>query len=134
MIGGALRQHVTVGGLLDGLEPGVRERALAWERHIREVETGCAELDGGGRVRAEYDPKVRSMAEWEAAKAGELTVRGESVSVATVRRMRARYREQGVWGLVGGRAKRGRSAVGRADERVVAAIVRCLRSGGRSRR
>ncbi|MFI1106267.1 hypothetical protein [Streptomyces melanogenes] len=60
VIGGALRQHVPARGLLEGLESSVRERALAWERHIREVETGCAELDGSGRVRAEYDPMVRT--------------------------------------------------------------------------
>ncbi|MGW3461363.1 transposase [Streptomyces olivaceoviridis] len=124
VIGGAPRQRLPARGPLEGLEPAVRERALAWERHIREVETGCAELDGRGR--AEYDPTVRSMAEREAAKAAELAAQGEAVSVATVRRMRARYREQGVWGLVDGRAKRGRSAFGRADERVVAAIAAVL--------
>lgn len=126
VIGGALRQYVPARGPLDRLEPGVREQALAWERHIREVETGCAEVDGSGRVRAEYDPKARSLAEREAAKAAELTAQGEAVSITTVRRMRARYREQGVWGLVDGRAKRERSAFGRADERVVAAIAAVL--------
>lgn len=66
------------------------------------------------------------LAEREAAKAAELAAAGERVSVATVRRMRARYREQGVWGLVDGRLIRERSGFGRADERVVAAIVGAL--------
>jgi hypothetical protein len=124
VIGGAPRQQLPARGLLEGLEPEVREQALAWERHVREVETGSTEPDGG--VRAEYDPRLRSLTEREAAKAAELSARGEAVSVTTVRRMRARYREQGVWGLVDGRAKRERSAFGRADERVVAAIAAVL--------
>ncbi|MFJ9854971.1 hypothetical protein [Streptomyces sp. NPDC101150] len=40
--------------------------------------------------------------------------------------MRARYRSDGLWGLVDGRAVRERSAVGRADERVVAAVRKVL--------
>ncbi|WP_244313494.1 hypothetical protein [Streptomyces zinciresistens] len=36
--------------------------------------------------------------------------------------MRAHYRSEGLWGLVDGRAARERSAVGRADERVVTAV------------
>ncbi|MEU9255483.1 hypothetical protein AB0D66_27010 [Streptomyces sp. NPDC048270] len=90
-------------GPLDGLGPAVRDKAVAWERHIREVETGHADPAPKGPPRNGYDPAVCGLAEREAAKAAELTARGEPVSVATVRRMRARYREQGVWGLVDGR-------------------------------
>ncbi|MFJ1701260.1 hypothetical protein ACIOHC_40685 [Streptomyces sp. NPDC088252] len=50
-------------------------------------------------------------------------------SAVTVRRMRARYRREGVWGLVDHRATRPRSVLGRADERVVAALREVLEAG-----
>ncbi|MEW1893799.1 transposase [Streptomyces sp. NPDC085659] len=120
------RSRVPVHGPLDGLDAPVREKALTWERHILEVETGHIGSRRDWPPRPGYDPAVYGLAEREAAKAAELTAAGEQVSVATVRRMRARYREQGVWGLVDGRLKRERSAFGRADPRVVAAIKRAL--------
>ncbi|WP_333779068.1 Mu transposase C-terminal domain-containing protein [Streptomyces sp. IBSBF 3136] len=43
--------------------------------------------------------------------------------------MRARYRREGVWGLVDHRATRPRSTLGRADERVVAALREVLETG-----
>ncbi|MEW2160103.1 transposase [Streptomyces sp. NPDC007189] len=119
-------RRAPVWGPLASLEAGVREKALAWERHIREVETGHPEPDGRGAPREEFDPELRSLAEREAAKAAELTEQGQPVSVATVRRMRTRYRRQGVWGLVDGRTTRARSPWGRADERVVNAIRAAL--------
>jgi hypothetical protein len=111
--------------LLETLPQPVRETALEWERHVREVESG-EPLEAGGAVRPEYDPARRSMAEREAAKADELRVAGQAASVATVRRMRARYRQQGVWGLVDQRATRGRSQVGLADPRVVETVLAVL--------
>ncbi|WP_333744917.1 transposase [Streptomyces ardesiacus] len=120
------QRRVPVHGPLDGCDTSVRNRALAWERHVLEVETG---YPGPGREqlpRDGYDPAVYRLAQREAAKAAELTASGEQVSVATVRRMRARYRAQGVWGLVDGRRKRERSVFGRADPRVVAAIKQAL--------
>ncbi|GHE14542.1 hypothetical protein GCM10010339_85550 [Streptomyces alanosinicus] len=119
-------RRAPVWGPLAGLEAGVREKALAWERHIREVETGHPEPGGRGAPREEFAPELRSLAEREAAKAAELTEQGQPVSVATVRRMRTRYRRQGVWGLVDGRTTRARSPWGRADERVVNAIRTAL--------
>ncbi|WP_030183372.1 DDE-type integrase/transposase/recombinase [Streptomyces sp. NRRL S-813] len=113
-------------GLLEALPVPVRERALAWQRHVREVETGLPDAVGQGRPREQFDPTTRSLAQREQAKAQELTAAGWTVSVATVRRMRARYRSEGLWGLVDGRAVRERSATGRADERVVAAIRQVL--------
>lgn len=112
-------------GMLDALEKEARERALQWERHVREVETGSA--DGSGQVSDRYDPARRSLGEREAAKARELTAGGSPTSVATVRRMRARYRAQGVWGLVDQRAARGSSPLGRADERVVETLLEVLK-------
>ncbi|MEU9671515.1 transposase [Streptomyces bobili] len=114
-------------GLLESVPERERERALAWQRHIREVETG---LPGGpadgGTPRPEYDPARRSMAEREQAKADELARLGwPQVSRATVRRMRARYHANGLLGLIP-RRKPSR-ATGRADERVVAAVLEALR-------
>ncbi|MFJ3498833.1 Mu transposase C-terminal domain-containing protein [Streptomyces sp. NPDC086091] len=117
-------------GLLESLPEAVRERALAWERHVREVETG--QPDGGdyvGGPRAEYDPDTRTLAQREEAKAAELSAAGMPASAVTVRRMRARYRQDGLWGLVDHRATRPRTTLGRADERVVAALQEVLEAG-----
>ncbi|MGW0191610.1 Mu transposase C-terminal domain-containing protein [Streptomyces sp. NPDC003362] len=117
-------------GLLESLPEAVRERALAWERHVREVETG--KPDGGdyaGGPRAEYDPDTRTLAQREEAKAAELSAAGMPTSAVTVRRMRARYRQDGLWGLVDHRATRPRATLGRADERVVAALQEVLEAG-----
>ncbi|MFJ5105205.1 transposase [Streptomyces sp. NPDC088554] len=124
--GGRVPQRVPPFGLLEALPVEVRERALAWQRHVREVETGFPDAVGQGRPREEFDPATQSLAQREQAKAQELTAAGWTASVATVRRMRARYRSEGLWGLVDGRAARERSAVGRADERVVTAIRTAL--------
>ncbi|MEU2577468.1 transposase [Streptomyces anulatus] len=125
---GAPRRSVPPFGLLEELPEHVREQAYAWERHVREVETGCP-VPGQDQVpRAEFDPAMRTMAEREEAKAAELTAAGQTASAVTVRRMRARYREYGLWGLVDGRAARRRSPVGRADERVITAIEQALQA------
>ncbi|PAN02077.1 transposase [Streptomyces sp. Alain-F2R5] len=117
-------------GLLESLPEAVRERALAWERHVREVETGRPGGSGAaGPARAEYDPQARTLAQREEMKAAELSAAGMPTSAVTVRRMRARYRREGVWGLVDRRATRPRSVVGRADERVVAALREVLEAG-----
>ncbi|MCF2131092.1 transposase [Strepomyces sp. STD 3.1] len=130
--GGPAPGRVPPFGLLEALPEQVRERALAWQRHVREVETGFPDAVGQGAPREQFDPATRSLAQRERAKAEELTAAGWASSAATVRRMRARYRSEGLWGLVDGRAVRERSAVGRADERVVAA-VRTVLEGQRER-
>ncbi|MFD8900503.1 transposase [Streptomyces ardesiacus] len=114
-------------GLLEAVPERERERAMAWQRHIREIETGLPDGPGStGSPRPAYDPQRTSMAEREQAKADELTRLGwPRVSRATVRRMRARYHTGGVMGLV--RQRRPSSATGRADERVVAAVLEALR-------
>ncbi|MFF4673835.1 transposase [Streptomyces sp. NPDC001279] len=126
VVGGPAPGKVPPFGLLEALPEQVRERAQAWERHVREVETGFPDAVGQGVPREQFDPATRSLAQRELAKAEELTAAGWSASAATVRRMRARYRSEGLWGLVDGRAVRERSAVGRADERVVAAVRKVL--------
>ncbi len=124
--GGPAPARVPPFGLLEALPEQVRERALAWQRHVREVETGFPDAIGQGAPREQFDPATRSLAQREQAKAEELTAAGWAASAATVRRMRARYRSEGVWGLVDGRAARERSALGRADERVVTAVRKVL--------
>ncbi|MFF3336931.1 Mu transposase C-terminal domain-containing protein [Streptomyces sp. NPDC002888] len=121
-------------GLMESVPARERERALAWQRHIREIETGLPDGPGSvGMPRPEYDPQRTSMAEREQAKADELTRLGwPRVSRATVRRMRSRYHDQGLWGLIPRRKPS--SATGQADERVVAAILEALRrQRGRSK-
>ncbi|GHE76456.1 hypothetical protein GCM10018782_57690 [Streptomyces griseoaurantiacus] len=94
---------------------------------------GSGRLPGSGtcgrwRRGTPADP-VRTLAQREEAKAAELSAAGLATSAVTVRRMRARYRDGGVWGLVDQRAARPRSALGRADERVVAALRGVLEAG-----
>ncbi|WP_450165244.1 transposase [Streptomyces albicerus] len=118
---------VPLWGLFDSVPERERERALAWQRHIREVETGLSGEPGGSDVpRPAYDPARHSLAEREQAKADELAALGwPQVSRATVRRMRARYRSRGLMGLVPQRKPS--RATGRADERVTAAVLEALR-------
>ncbi|MDT7847774.1 transposase [Streptomyces justiciae] len=130
-------QAVSQWGLFETAPAAAREKALAWQRHIREVECG---LPGGtgsvGSMRAEYDPERWTLAEREHAKAQELTALGFGrVSRATVQRMRLAYRKQGLWGLVDHRtARSSKGSGGRQDERVVAAVKDVLRGQrGRSK-
>ncbi|BCL18176.1 Mu transposase C-terminal domain-containing protein [Streptomyces tuirus] len=107
-----------------------RERAMAWLRHIREVETGLpgGPGSGGGVPRPEYDSQAFTLAERELAKAKELAGLGwTKVSRPTVQRMRLAYQRQGLLGLVDKRSLRASSPTGRTDERVVAAVLEALR-------
>ncbi|MEV7881893.1 Mu transposase C-terminal domain-containing protein [Streptomyces microflavus] len=114
--------------LWEAVPLAAQERALAWLRHIREVETGLPGGPGSGVPRPEYDPQAFTLAEREAAKARELAALGWSrVSRTTVQRMRLVYGRQGLWGLVDKRHLRGPSPTGRTDERVVAAVLEALR-------
>ncbi|MEU0403742.1 hypothetical protein ABZ318_26625 [Streptomyces sp. NPDC006197] len=129
-------QAVPQWGLFETAPVAAREKAMAWLRHIREVECGLpGGPDSGGVMRAEYDPQRWTLAERERAKAAELTALGFArVSDRTVQKMRLAYRKQGLWGLVDHRSTRGRNSGGRQDERVVAAIREVLRGQrGRSK-
>src|SRR6266540_950421 len=103
-------------GLRDGLPEDVLAEARDWERHVVEVETGLPPGAGpGSTARAEYDPAVRTLVQRTEAKAAEL-----GVGFRTVERMRARYAQQGLWGVVDRRLVRSREATGRVDARLVA--------------
>ena len=67
--------------------------------------------------RLGYDPASTTLLQRDQTKATEL-----GVSMRTVQTRRARYAQQGLWGLVDQRAARVSAATGRADPRLVAAI------------
>ncbi|GAB2752394.1 Mu transposase C-terminal domain-containing protein [Kitasatospora kifunensis] len=120
----ASRQPFVSDGLMDSVPQAAADRARMWERHLLEVETGLpVDAVPGAIPRPEYDPTRCSVAEREAAKASELTGLGVRASVRTVRRMRQRYRDQGLWGLVDTRYAPRTSGTGRVDPRVVSAAM-----------
>lgn len=105
-------------GLLDSLPTAVLDAAREWQQHVVEVETGLQpDAEPEATPRAGYDPSVTTLAQRERAKATEL-----GVSVRTVQLRRARYAQQGLWGLVDQRAVRAWDVTGRVDARLVAAI------------
>lgn len=114
-------------GLLDTVPEQALRAAREWERHLVEVETGLPPDAVEGTVgRPQYDPVAHSVVERERAKAEELSAAGTKASVRTVRRMRARYREQGLWGLVDTRLTRRAKPAGNVDPRVVAAALKVI--------
>ena len=112
-------------GVLGGLPAEVAGRAQWRERHVTEVLTGVPAGSPPGTVaRAEYDPLRVSLRQRELSKVAELRAAGEPVSLATLGRMRRRYRSDGLLGLVDGRLTRG--AGGAVDERVITAIEKAV--------
>ena len=110
--------------LLDALPDVVLAAAKDWERHVVEVETGVPpDAPTGIGPRPGYDPVTQSMAAREKVKAAELSAAGRQTSARTVQRMRRRYREQGLWGLVDSRYVRMLGPTGQVDPRVVAAAT-----------
>jgi hypothetical protein len=119
VVGAGPRARVSPMGLLESLPAKAADAAREWERHLTEVETGLPPGAAPGTgPRPEYDPVARSLIERERAKAAEL-----GASLRTVQRMRRRYREQGLWGLVDTRYARRARPTGNVDPRVVAAAV-----------
>lgn len=110
-------------GLLEALPEDVVCAARGWERHLIEVQTGVPpDAPPGAIPPPEYD-LARPLAAREQAKAAELTAAGVKASARTVRRMRSRYREQGLWGLVDARHAPAARPAGNIDPRVVAAAA-----------
>jgi putative transposase len=123
LVEGAPMPTVEPFGLLDGLPPEVVDRARECERHLVEVITGFPPGAAPGvSPRPGYEPQHTTVQRRDDVKAAELTAAGEPVSTRTVRRLRLRYTEQGLWGLVDQRATRTDNQLGRADPRLVAAI------------
>lgn len=114
-------------GLLDGLPKETVEQARWWERHIVEVLTGLpAGAEKGARGRPEFDPEIRTLRQRELAKVEELARSGEQVSFKTLQRLRRGYEREGLWALVDHRSVRLSSPTGRADERLVAAMLTAI--------
>ncbi len=110
-------------GLLEALPGHVVRAARDWERHLIEVLTGVPpDAPDGTAPRPEYD-LARPLTERERARAAELTAAGVRASARTVRRMRHRYRDQGLWGLVDTRYAPAVRPTGNVDPRVVAAAA-----------
>ncbi|MQS10994.1 transposase [Streptomyces kaniharaensis] len=124
VVGAGAAPRATAHGLLDSVPAKVAERARLWEQHLVELESGLLPgVPPGTPPRPEYDPMRATLAQRVAAKARELTALGIPAEVRTVQRMRKRYREQGVWGLVDGRRTQRRTATGNVDSRVVSAVA-----------
>ncbi|MGO9081547.1 MAG: integrase, partial [Streptosporangiaceae bacterium] len=83
---------------------------------------GTGTAAAGLAPRPEFD-LARPLAERERARAAELAAAGVKASARTVRRMRYRYREQGLWGLVDTRHAPAARPAGNVDPRVVAAAA-----------
>ena len=125
LLGAAAPPRVDPHGLLEALPEHVVAAARTWEAHLVELETGRVPgaVVAGAAPRPEYDPARCSLAAREQAKAAELTAAGVKTSVRTVQRMRRRYRDQGLWGLVDARHVRGFCPTGHVDPRVTAAAA-----------
>ncbi|MGW5848529.1 hypothetical protein ACWFQ8_11355 [Streptomyces sp. NPDC055254] len=127
VIGSAPVPPLTSQGLLEGLPKEAAEAACRWERHLIEVETGLVpDAPAGAVPRPEYDPASRSLAAREKAKTAELKAAGVRAGLRTVQRMRRRYREQGLWGLVDGRYAPRPKPTGNVDSRLVDATIAAI--------
>jgi putative transposase len=114
-------------GLLQGLPPGLAEKACWWEQHIVEVLTGVPpEADRTARPRPEFDPAGRTLRQREIAKVAELAALGHAVPLSTFQRLRRSYEVEGLWGLVDARIRRWLFAAGTVDERIVEAVRRAV--------
>ena len=92
---------------LERLPAEAVEAARWWERHLIEVITGVPPGSPPGTgPRPEYDPACRSLRQRELSKHGELTRAGHQVGLSTLKRLRARYEREGLWGVIDRRAAR----------------------------
>ena len=112
---------------LERLPAETVETARWWERHLIEVITGVPPgSPPGTRPRPEYDPSRRSLRQRELAKHEELTRAGHQVGLSTLKRLRARYERDGLWGVTDHRAARRTAPAGYVDPRVVEATRQAI--------
>jgi len=101
---------------LGDLEPGVREEAEERRVHLNEAITGYPSgkpgEPAGFSPRAEYDPSETMMTQRMATKANEL-----GISAPKLWRLKKRYEESGLMGLVDRRKIRPLTAADRLDSR-----------------
>ncbi|MFF1962472.1 integrase [Streptomyces sp. NPDC058232] len=115
--------------LLEGINPDAAREAYIWERHIIEVSTGLLpNQPEDATPRPGYAPGEFTLIERYKTKAAELNaVLDLEVSWHTVQRKRLKYDKKGIWGLVDKRRTRMPSLHGRADPRVVDALLALVR-------
>lgn len=124
LVGAGAAPRIEAHSLLDTLPEPALAAARAWERHLLEIETGLAPEAADDAVgRPEYDLASTTLNARQRAKAAELSAAGTPTSFRTVERMRRRYRDQGIWGLIDARQARTSKPTGNVDARVVAAAV-----------
>ena len=112
---------------LERLPAEAVENARWWERHLTEVITGVPPGSPPGTgPRPEYDPARRSLRQRELAKHSELTRAGHRVGLSTLKRLRARYERDGLWGVIDHRAARRTAPAGYVDPRVVEATRQAI--------
>ncbi|WP_240003328.1 helix-turn-helix domain-containing protein [Streptomyces cinnamoneus] len=112
---------------LETLPATAVQQALWWEGHILEVVHGLPpDAEPGTKPRAEYGAGT-SLTAREKAKAAELSRSGRPVTASTVARLRRRYLQEGVVGLVDRRAARKRPEFGAVDTRVVDAMRQAIK-------
>ncbi|GAT02584.1 integrase family protein [Mycolicibacterium fortuitum subsp. acetamidolyticum] len=114
--------------VLETLDPAGRDRVLFLRRHVVEVLTGRPPVDIDGLdedsptpIRCEYDSRL-PLKDRIAAKVSELAAAKTPVGHRSLERYIKAYREDGVAGLVDGRAQRQSSPTGRIDPAVVSLI------------
>ncbi|MEV5210873.1 Mu transposase C-terminal domain-containing protein [Micromonospora sp. NPDC053740] len=114
-------------GMLEVVPEPVMARARWWERHLIELLTGVApDAAHDSAPQSGYDPRRHTLRQRELAKLTELRAAGHSVSFTTIKRLRAAYERQGLWGLVDQRYARVSGPTGRVDQRVVDATVQAI--------
>jgi putative transposase len=113
--------------VLDRLPAETVGNARWWERHLVEVISGLPPgSPPGTRPRPEYDPARRSLRQRELAKHDELALAGHQVGLSTLKRLRARYEREGLWGVIDRRAARRTAPAGYVDPRVVEATRQAI--------
>lgn len=114
--------------LLEGVDAGELARACRLEAHILQVEHGCP--PGAEAVPdPRYDLATTSLLGRVAAKVQELAGTDLATSDRHLRRARARYRAEGLLGLIDGRVLRKAppsDPLAKADSRVLTALAAAM--------
>jgi|SRR5690625_1526391 len=100
------------------LDDDERERVETLARHMREV------IEGSGDIR--YNPDKTNLTGRVNAKVDELSASEQRVSVRSLFRQIAMYKEYGAAGLVDGRKKRVQKPLGGLDSRVLDVLVEVI--------
>lgn len=103
------------------------EQARWWEGHILEVLHGLPpDAPHGAVPRPEFDPRQRSLAERERAKAAELTAAGHRMTASGIKQRRQRYQRDGLVGLADGRSAKKLPDFGQISPWVVEAMRQAI--------